>query len=147
MSLLDFVFGQRSVIHHPPTGVDWRAARPRAGGAPVRARVADSDQTVATGAGRLQARSGHDVIVADADGDRSVVRLDIFEKTYEPLGGGLYRKRDDVVLRYFTLDRPALIETMEGQQRAEPGDWIMQGVTGELWPVAKDKALEKYDPL
>lgn len=87
------------------------------------------------------------MIVDHGGGDRSVVKCDIFERTYEPLGGGLYRKRSDIVLRYFTLEEPATIETLEGLQDAEPGDWIMQGVAGEMWPVPRDKALEKYQPV
>jgi hypothetical protein len=51
------------------------------------------------------------------------------------------------VLRYFTLDRPVMVETLEGLQRAAPGDWIMQGVAGELWPTPREKALAKYEPV
>ena len=65
---------------------------------------------------------------------------------YEPLGGGLYRKRTDVIFRYFTLKRRVLVQTLEGPQVAKPGDWIMQGVKGELWPVSSEKAREKYEP-
>jgi hypothetical protein len=65
---------------------------------------------------------------------------------YEPLGGGLYRKRTDVILRYFTLKRRVVVQTLEGPQAARPGDWIMQGVAGELWPISPEKAREKYEP-
>lgn len=137
----------RIVISRPPADVDWRSVRPRDDALPVRAWVAEADHAIGSDHGKMQAKGGEDVIIAHGEDDQSVVRLDIFERTYEPLGGGLYRKRDDVVLRYFTLDRPALVETLEGPQEAAPGDWIMQGVTGELWPVARDKALEKYRPI
>jgi hypothetical protein len=30
---------------------------------------------------------------------------------------------------------------------AEAGDWVMQGVAGELWPVPAAKALSKYEPI
>ena len=99
-----------------------------------------------TAQGKLQARGG-DYIVTYEAGDQAVVRADIFEKTYEPDGVGIYKKRSDIVLRYFKLKRPALVHTLEGEQRAEPGDWIMQGVAGELWPVPEEKTLQKYDPL
>ena len=111
----------------------------------MRAHVAEKDIALKAESGKLRAREGEDVIVIDGE-DRSVVRLDIFERTYEPLGGGLYRKKNDVVLRYFTLDRAAMIETLEGPQLAEAGDWIMQGVMGELWPVPRVAAMEKYQP-
>jgi len=50
-----------------------------------------------------------------------------------------------VLLRYFTLKQRVVVETLEGPQTAEPGDWIMQGVEGELWPVSPEKGAEKYD--
>ncbi len=95
----------------------------------------------------LHARGGQDYIIEYHDGDHAVVRADIFEQTYQPLGDNLYRKRADIVHRYFTLKRRALIETLEGVQEAEAGDWIMQGVAGELWPVPRAKALKKYEPV
>jgi hypothetical protein len=39
-----------------------------------------------------------------------------------------------------------MVHTLEGDQKAAAGDWIVQGVTGELWPVPREKALKKYDP-
>lgn len=152
MNLLETLFGittrprhQRIVIDSPPAGVEWRAVRPKRDQSSVRARLADSDCNVRTDHGVLRARGGMDWIVAHSRGEESVVNGEIFHRTYEALGGGLYRKRTDIVLRYFTLDRPAIVGTLEGDQEAAPGDWIMQGVTGELWPVKPDKAREKYE--
>jgi hypothetical protein len=39
------------------------------------------------------------------------------------------------------------VKTLEGDQQAKPGDWIMQGVAGELWPVPREEALRKYEPV
>ncbi len=94
----------------------------------------------------MLARGGKDYVLAHGPGDHSVVRRDIFQATYEPVGGGLFRKRTDVILRYFTLKHRVVVQTLEGAQAAKPGDWIMQGVKGELWPVSPDKAREKYEP-
>jgi hypothetical protein len=55
--------------------------------------------------------------------------------------------RPDITLRYFTLDRPATIQTLEGEQHARAGDWIVEGVNGELWPVPPETAREKYEPV
>lgn len=33
-----------------------------------------------------------------------------------------------------TEDRGAYVETREGVMRADPGDWIIRGVAGELYP-------------
>ncbi len=154
MNLGEVIFGAtpsfaRSpvTIKTPPRHARWRQVRPKRVGERVRARRAEADHDVATAHGKLRARGGKDFIVTYAAGEDAVVRGDIFENTYEPDGIGVYKKRSDIVLRYFTLERPALIHTLEGVQRAEPGDWIMQGVAGELWPVSADKALQKYDPL
>lgn len=149
MGLLQFIFGSRprsrDLIDEPPDNVEWRLVRPRPG-TPVRAWRAEGDCKVETGKGALKARGGKDYIVDYGDGDRAVVRSDIFERTYERIGEGRYARRTDVVLRCFTLERPALVTTLEGAQRAEPGDWVVEGVAGELWPVPRAKTLEKYEP-
>ena len=133
-------------IDHPPANARWRRVRPRPS-PPVRAWRAEADCSVETGQGALKARGGEDYIIDYGGGDRAVVRGDIFERTYARTGDSAYVKRPDIVLRYFTLDRPVMVETLEGPQRAAPGDWIMQGVAGELWPVPREKALAKYEPV
>lgn len=154
MNLGEVIFGAapwfaRSpvTIKTAPRHARWHEVRPKRGGERVRARRAEADHEVTTARGKLRARGGEDFIITYGPNDRAVIRGDIFEKTYEADGIGVYKKRSDIVLRYFTLERPALIHTLEGEQRAEPGDWIMQGVAGELWPVPREKALRKYDPL
>ena len=147
MSFLKHIFGQpRAVIEAPPRHVRWREVRSRNRQETVRAWRAEADHRVHAVRGSLLARGGQDFILETADGDHAIVRSDIFERTYEPLGGGLYRKRGDLHLRYFTLNRPALIKTLEGVQEAQAGDWIMQGVAGELWPVPRAEAERKYEP-
>jgi hypothetical protein len=151
VNLVSLIFGERPssrrVIVEPPPHVAWRPIRPRAVQLPVRAERPETDRALQTSHGTLHARGGEDFIVDHGDGNYAVVSPDIFERTYEPLGGGLYRKRTDVTLRYFTLDHPATIQTLEGEQHAKPGDWIVQGVNGELWPVPPEKAREKYEPV
>jgi hypothetical protein len=132
-------------LEAPPSGVRLRKVRPKPAPA-KRAWLAEDDCLVDTEHGKLRARAGKDYILAHGPVDHSVIRRDIFEATYEPLGGGLYRKRTDVILRYFTLKRRVVVQTLEGAQVARPGDWIMQGVKGELWPVSAEKAREKYEP-
>ena len=155
MWLTDLIFGARptrhvrqaaALIEYPPKDAEWTRIRSRDTDQTVRAWLAESDSVIDTGDGKLNARGGQDMIVADDAGSRSVVRRDVFERTYKNLGGGAYTKRTDVVLRYFTLDRPAIVRTLEGERRAEPGDWIIEGVMGELWPVSRDRAERKYQP-
>ena len=37
------------------------------------------------------------------------------------------------------------INTLEGRMRADVGDWIIQGITGELYPVKPDIFAESYE--
>lgn len=144
------MFGRRPkprlrLITEPPNGVRMHKVRAREAPA-KRAWLAESDANVETEHGMLRARGGKDYILAHGPGEHSVIRRDIFETMYEPLGGGLFRKRTDLIFRYFTLKRRVVVQTLEGPQPAQPGDWIMQGVKGELWPVSPEKAREKYEP-
>lgn len=154
MSLLNFVFGRRpsygkkqplETIVAPPANADWRTVKPRRLGS-VQAELAHEDGGIETAHGTLKYEAGNHFIITSKDGDVSVVRRDIFEQTYRKRLLGGYEKRPDVTYRYFTLDYPAMVETAEGLQRAEAGDWIMQGVAGELWPISAQDAERKYQP-
>ena len=39
------------------------------------------------------------------------------------------------------------INTLEGIMTAHPGDWIIRGVKGEVYPIKNDIFLETYDPV
>lgn len=39
------------------------------------------------------------------------------------------------------------IKTLEGDHRAEPGDWIIQGVKGELYPCKPDIFELTYEAI
>lgn len=46
--------------------------------------------------------------------------------------------------------RPELglvIHTLEGDMRAEPGDWIIKGVAGEFYPCRDDIFAATYEPV
>jgi len=40
-----------------------------------------------------------------------------------------------------------LIKTLEGDMLAQVGDWIIQGVKGELYPCKPDIFAATYDPV
>lgn len=40
----------------------------------------------------------------------------------------------------------AFIDTLEGTMRADQGDWIIQGVKGELYPCKPDIFAATYEP-
>ena len=39
------------------------------------------------------------------------------------------------------------ITTLEGSMRAEPGDWIIKGIKGELYPCKPDIFAATYEPV
>lgn len=41
----------------------------------------------------------------------------------------------------------ALINTPEGQMRADYGDWIIKGIKGEIYPCKPDIFEATYDPV
>jgi hypothetical protein len=43
-------------------------------------------------------------------------------------------------------DGPLFIPTLEGVMEARPGDWIIRGVKGELYPCKPDIFAATYDP-
>lgn len=45
------------------------------------------------------------------------------------------------------LDPALIIPTLEGDMRAEVGDWIVCGVQGELYPVKPDIFAATYEPV
>jgi hypothetical protein len=56
---------------------------------------------------------------------------------------------DDVMagrVRY-PEDGTMLIQTLEGVMCAQPGDWIIRGVKGELYPCKPDIFLATYEPV
>lgn len=58
-----------------------------------------------------------------------------------------YRLADDVIagrVRY-PEDGTMLIQTLEGVMCAQPGDWIIRGVNGELYPCKPDIFEKTYE--
>ncbi|MBL8551214.1 MAG: hypothetical protein JNJ73_14605 [Hyphomonadaceae bacterium] len=154
MNLMHFVFGASPrrtpppslpVISRAPPGAIWRNVRARPG-RPVRARLAESDGVLERARGPLRYRGGDDYIVEYGPDDAAIVKRSVFQRTYARRDDGLHEKRTDIVYRCFTLSYPVAVRTLEGLQHAAPGDWIMEGVDGELWPVRVADARNKYEP-
>lgn len=40
-----------------------------------------------------------------------------------------------------------VIRTLEGEMRADPGDWIIRGVQGEFYPCKPDIFAETYEAV
>ncbi len=47
----------------------------------------------------------------------------------------------------FKVDDSLLVYTLEGTMYANPGDWIIQGVKGELYPCKPDIFEKTYEAL
>lgn len=46
----------------------------------------------------------------------------------------------------YTESGSVLIETLEGTHEGKPGDWIIRGVNGELYPCKPDIFAKTYEP-
>ena len=44
-------------------------------------------------------------------------------------------------------DDPLYVKTLEGRMTVSPGDYLIQGVTGELYPCKPDIFEATYDPV
>ena len=68
---------------------------------------------------------------------------------------GYWRQKPDWLLRAVNTGRawvqggpePYLtIRTLEGDHRANPGDWVIRGIKGELYPCKPDIFAATYEP-
>jgi len=57
-----------------------------------------------------------------------------------------YRKKPVVVEAYRTKVK-RVIHTLEGDMVANPGDWIITGVKGEVYPCKDDVFRATYEPV
>lgn len=57
-----------------------------------------------------------------------------------------FRKKP-VVVEAFQTDKELVIHTLEGDMKADAGDWIITGVRGEQYPYKPDIFEETYEPV
>lgn len=95
--------------------------------------------------------SGGDVLVGRAgdwlvsnDSDMWTVAADVFERTYEQLPNGRWRKT--ALITAVRATERTTIQTLEGPAVAEVGDWIATNPTGESWPIKADTFARHYVP-
>ena len=54
----------------------------------------------------------------------------------------------DWIIGKFLVRYPvAEIDTLEGKMLAQPGDWIIRGVKGEVYPCKPDIFAATYEPV
>lgn len=74
------------------------------------------------------------------------VVIEAFE--YDPEVPGMYQLLESLPGVKVETGRgyeAAYIETLEGTHRAEPGDYIIRGVRGEIYPCKPDIFAKTYD--
>ena len=57
-----------------------------------------------------------------------------------------YRKRP-VVINAVQVDATYFIQTLEGEMKANPGDYIIEGIAGELYPCKPDIFHKTYEKV
>ena len=89
----------------------------------------------------MHGRAG-DWEVVDESGSRSVDAA-VFEKTHEALGGNRWRRVGEIRGRQA---RPGeVVHSLEGDQTARPGQWVLSGVAGEEWLVSTEHLETAYE--
>jgi len=53
---------------------------------------------------------------------------------------------NDSIVSQDISDPALIITTLEGEMRAEVGDWVIRGVKGELYPCKSDIFAATYEP-
>jgi hypothetical protein len=86
--------------------------------------------------------SAGDWEVVDEGGSRSV-DAEIFEKTHEPIGGDRWRRTGEIRGRQARAGE--LVHSLEGDQTARAGQWVLSGVEGEEWLVSTEHLETAYE--
>ncbi|WP_346893545.1 hypothetical protein [Clostridium sp. UBA871] len=55
--------------------------------------------------------------------------------------------KKQIIIEAYQTDKEIIIHTLEGDMKAEVGDWIIKGVNGELYPCKPDIFKKTYDPI
>jgi hypothetical protein len=99
--------------------------------------------TWTTSDGTVMHGNAGDWEVTDDDGTTRSISPSIFEKTHEPLDGDRWRRVGEVRGR---LARPGeVVHSLEGDQTARPGQWVLRGVEEEEWLVPAEHLEQSYE--
>lgn len=110
----------------------------------VKAYRLDSPLVWSTSTGSEMSAAAGDWMVTD--GQKSwTVDHQIFEATYRSMSPGVFRKFGIVQARQIEVS--AIIPTLEGNVCAEPGDWVVRGEAGDVWPVPDLEFTRAYERL
>ena len=74
-------------------------------------------------------------------GDHPLVRGTSYGEISDELGTSGCSKREP----YWPWDKMGMIDTLEGKHAVTPGDWIITGVQGEVYPCRPDIFEATYE--
>jgi hypothetical protein len=109
----------------------------------VTAEKREAAWTWAARSGQTMHADAGDWAVQDAGGDSWSVRDDIFRASYQHVGENRWRRTGVVSARPARIGE--IVHTAEGPLPAAPGDWVVKGTHGELWPVSADRFAQRYE--
>ena len=52
-----------------------------------------------------------------------------------------------IAIRCIRINEAFEVETLEGIMKGQPGDWLVIGIHGEMYPIAHDIFKKTYDIL
>ena len=58
-----------------------------------------------------------------------------------------YKKavKKPIAVRCIQINEPFEVQTLEGVMKGRPGDWLMVGIHGEMYPISKEIFEKTYD--
>lgn len=56
-------------------------------------------------------------------------------------------KKKPIIVEAYQTNEEVIIQTLEGNMKADPGDWIITGVHGEKYPCKPDIFEKTYEPV
>lgn len=56
-------------------------------------------------------------------------------------------QKKPVIVEAYQTDVEIIIQTLEGNMKASPGDWIITGINGELYPCKPDIFEKTYQRI
>jgi hypothetical protein len=82
--------------------------------------------------------------VIDDRGQVRTVTDPEFQASHEPAGDGQWRRVG--TFRAWRASERLVIRTKEGRSTADRGDWVVEGQSGERWPVKEGQFQRTYRP-
>jgi hypothetical protein len=103
----------------------------------------DEPWTWTTADGSLMHGDVGDWEVTDDDGAPRSINDEVFRRSHEPIAGDRWRRVGEVHARRAFPGE--VVHSLEGDQTARAGQWVLRGVAGEEWLVSSEHLGSTYD--